>query len=75
MVVTLAIRIYLKFGNRVAKTRLFVLGVDGFLLGLAFGGLLERLRFLNLFLKRFLLLEVVVVIIGDGVGRNGPICL
>jgi hypothetical protein len=42
MFVTLVIKTYIKFGNCVAKTRLFVLGVDGFLLGLAFGGLLER---------------------------------
>ena len=49
--------------------------VVGLFLGLAFGGLLERFRFLNLFLKKLLLFDVVVVIIGDGVGRNGPIGL
>ena len=65
---------HLKFGKRVARTRLLGAGVGGLLLGLAFGGLLERLRFLNLFLNNFLLFDVVVTI-GDGVGKNGPICL
>ena len=66
---------YLKFGNRVARTRLLGAVVGGLLLGLAFGGLLDRLRLLNLFLNSFLLLAVfVVVIIGAGVGKNGPIC-
>ena len=56
MFLTQVVRIYLKLGNRVAKTQLFVLGLDGLL-------------------NRFLILDVVVVIIVDGVGRNGVICL